>query len=230
MTVLQMHKAFKLRIDKVDSLAYPNFEDDEIDYYLNLAQERIIKQRYSINNIYKEGFETTQKRTDDLRMLIKSATILPSPITGEEKPNGVFFLLPNSTTDLYWFSIQEEVNITYIDCFNKTVNSRIGVKVIQHDDYNKNIRDPFNGPSNIEASRLMYQDKAELLSDGTFTINSYIIRYIRKPVSIDILNNIDCELADHIHSEIIEEAANIVLENIESKRTNTQPIILNKQE
>ena len=51
MTVQQLHLEFKFRCDKLDSLNYPNFLPEEIDLLLNNAQDRLIKQRYGLNNI-----------------------------------------------------------------------------------------------------------------------------------------------------------------------------------
>ena len=40
MTAPEMVVAFKFRLDKADSLNYPNFDNTEIDLLLNQAQER----------------------------------------------------------------------------------------------------------------------------------------------------------------------------------------------
>ena len=70
MTIEQLHTEFKVFFDKVDSEAYTEFLDGEIDIMLNEAILRLVKRRYGINNIYKKGFEETQKRTDDLKELV----------------------------------------------------------------------------------------------------------------------------------------------------------------
>ena len=64
----------------------------------------------------------------------------------------------------------------------------------------------------------MHGDKVELISDGTVIIGSYILRYIKKPVEMNLVNNDDCELADHTHSEIVDTAVTMALENIASPR------------
>ena len=61
MTSTEMVTAFKFRLDKTDSLNYPNFNNTEIDLLLNQAQERIVKQRYGTTNTKRESFEETQK-------------------------------------------------------------------------------------------------------------------------------------------------------------------------
>ena len=59
MTVAEMHIQFKVGLDKTDSLNYPNFEPEEIDLWLNKAQEKFIKSRYS-HDVKRETFEETQ--------------------------------------------------------------------------------------------------------------------------------------------------------------------------
>lgn len=226
MTITEMHTSFKLGLDKVDSLGYPNFLEDEIDLFLNQAQERIVKQRLGVNNIKQAGFEAIQKRTDDLRELVKNATLTPNASTSDNKPNGVFVTLP---TD-YWFIINEEANLSF-SCNGTTQSDRIMVRAIQHDDYNKIIKDPFNKPSKDEfIIRLMYQNSVELITGNNETVNAYYLRYIKKPLIMDYNNNVDCELANHIHQEIVDEAIKIALEDIEAQRQGTFPTIQNTNE
>jgi len=70
MTVLDMHQAFKIEFDKLDSVNYPNILPEEIDYLLNKAQDRFVKQRYGKNNIKRESFEEIQKRTEKRKIEI----------------------------------------------------------------------------------------------------------------------------------------------------------------
>ena len=190
MTLAEMHIEFKLGLDKTDSLNYPNFEPEEIDLWLNNAQGRFVKTRY-VHNSKSETFEETQKRTDDLRTIVTEVTLLPSAATTPTKPNGILFDLPNGTMggpDIYWFAINEECEIRYEDCNGSWVDERTGVYATQHDDYDKMIDDPFNKPNKGVVLRLMHGLWAELITDGTFTINQYFLRYIRKPVTLDLIN------------------------------------------
>tara|TARA_R110002012_G_scaffold261340_2_gene443232 strand:+ start:14279 stop:14974 length:696 start_codon:yes stop_codon:yes gene_type:complete len=219
MTVAEMHIQFKVGLDKTDSLNYPNFEPEEIDLWLNRAQNRFVKTRYS-HDIKQETFEETQKRTDDLREVVVETTIFPSAVQTPVKPNGTLFDLPIGNNDLpiYWFAINEECGIQYLNCTNGMVTERKNVKPIQHDDYNKIQTDPFNKPNKGKIVRLMHGDTVELISDGTFVIGSYILRYIKQPETISLANNNDCELAFHTHEEIVDSAVTMALENIASPR------------
>ena len=234
MTLAEMHIEFKLGLDKTDSLNYPNFEPEEIDLWLNNAQGRFVKTRY-VHDTKGETFEETQKRTDDLRTIVTEVTLIPSVIQTPTKPNGILFDLPNGTIggpDIYWFAINEECEIRYEDCNGSWVDERTGVYATQHDDYDKLIDDPFNKPNRGVVLRLMHGTWAELITDGTYTINQYFLRYIRKPITLDIINFplMSCELADHTHQEIVNGAVSLALENIASPRFQSQMISNHMQE
>lgn len=69
-TIEEMHYDFRLKCDRVDSLSQQDFNPAEIDWFLNEAQELVIKNKYSINNVYRAGLEHTQKRIDDLSSIL----------------------------------------------------------------------------------------------------------------------------------------------------------------
>ena len=71
MTVSDMHQAIRLHLDKSTSLVGSvDFLPEELDFWLNEAQDRFIKQRLYGNNYRQQKFDDTQKRIDDLRSLI----------------------------------------------------------------------------------------------------------------------------------------------------------------
>tara|TARA_R110000744_G_scaffold260846_1_gene375741 strand:+ start:5887 stop:6585 length:699 start_codon:yes stop_codon:yes gene_type:complete len=226
MTIAEMHIQFKVGLDKTDSLNYPNFEPEEIDLWLNKAQDKFIKTRYS-HDVKGETFEETQKRTDDLREVVVQVDLGPAGNQGFAKPNGVLFQLPDGTfggIPVYWFAVNEECEITYTNCADNPVVHRRDVKPVQHDDYNKMVGDPFNKPSKHTVMRLMFGGNAELVGDGTYTINKYILRYIKRPEQMELANNNNCELAEHTHSEITTMAVGMALENTANPRFQTHMI------
>ena len=272
-----MHIMFKVLTDKVDTLNYPNFEPEEIDLLLNMAQERFIKQRYGTTNQKRKPIESNQKRTDDLREVVKNGQLsVTTTQTVDNKEHGFFVTLPGD----YWFLINEEVSLwskgcnpitpasgdlvdqqTYIVIsgsitydsidytagqkfkadagdltytgtgkFFEAVYSRTGVRPMQHDDYNRVINDPFGKPWPNQVARLMYESDVELLTDGTFQLDTYFFRYIKEPISMNITTSTNCELADQTHQEIVEMATLLALEDIESPRYQTYLGELSKQE
>lgn len=235
MLISEMQQAFKVGFDKTDSLNYPGFEPEEIDLWLNTAQDRLVKTRYGGNNVYRKGFEETQKRTDDLRTIIHQVTLLPQPQTVLNKPNGTFFILSNNPAgnDVYWFSVQEDAVVTIADCNGNLIKKSIPVKPITHDQYNRIILDPFNKPYEKELVRLFAEGNIEVICPLTSTLTSLIslnVRYVRKPQRVSLANSVSCELPDHMHIEVVDSAVSMALENIESGRYRTNVNELSKEE
>lgn len=72
MKYIELQAAFELEIDKIDSnLEKPKSVD--IEYWLNQGLEKFYKTRYSGTNDKGLGFEQDQKRTDDLRTLVRTS-------------------------------------------------------------------------------------------------------------------------------------------------------------
>jgi len=71
MTVNEMHIAVNLGVQKIASFQADVLLPQEIDFELNIAMMRFIKQRYNpSSNRQGKGFEQSQKRIDDLRNLV----------------------------------------------------------------------------------------------------------------------------------------------------------------
>lgn len=228
MTVTEMHRSFRFSLDKLDALNYPNFLPEEINLLLNQAQDRYVKQRYGLTNPKRDGFEEIQKRTEDLKELVQPANLAPLAYsTNNIDTNARFFILPLD----HWFIIQERVEITYLDCNGDTVDTLVEVRPTQHVEFDKVIKDAFKQPDKTKVLRLMENGQVEIVADSTSTLVSYRLRYIKKPVRIDLATLVDCELSDHTHQEIVDEAIKVALEGIEAKRNNTfTPIIDNQKE
>ncbi len=212
-----MHVAFKIGLDKIDSLNYPNFQPSEIDFLLNQSQDRFVKQRYGFNNDKLRPFESDQKRVDDLRMIVKNAILSINnydPLLNIDV-NANFVDLPSD----YWFLINERATVEYNDCNSNVSTNIASIRPCTHDDFSMVIESPFEKPNKNKLIRLFYDNSVELIHAPNTTILNYKLRYIKKPRVIDIFNNIDCELAEHTHNEIVDGAILIGLETIESKRT-----------
>ena len=225
MTVTELHIEFKFRMDKLDSLNYPNFLPEEIDLLLNNAQQRIIKQRYGKTNLKREGYEETQKRTEDLKNITVNAIITPSALASDNiDPIARFFTLPSN----HWFTIQERSTITCNLC-GINVTNLVEVIPINHSEFSKRIKDPFSKPDEEQVLRLMENGKAELLSSCTLV--DYRLRYVKEPAVISLLGGVTSELSNQIHSEIVDMAVVIALEGTEAKRTQSfSPLINNTNE
>lgn len=229
MTIDKMHILFRVLLDRVDANFYRNLLAEEVDIFLNEAQDMFIKQRYGGNNNKYTGFEETQKRIEDLRNIVVPDVLLSlsSNQTGA-KPNGFFYDLPVD----YFISVQEEAEIIYVDCNEDNTSSRLGFVGCTLDEYNNIVENPFEQPNPAKGEdsfgkRLMF-DRLQALTFGKFNINKYFLTYIRKPLEmrygtqyITPTTNVNCELAEITHREIVKLAVDLALETYESRRVAT---------
>lgn len=111
MTIQEMHIAVNLGVQKIASFQVDNLLPQEIDHELNTAMDRFIKQRYSpMGNKYRDGFEQSQKRIDDLRSLVvdhrvqteyKGKSVGDFSIDRARLPNDYMFLI-NVMSEMYY--------------------------------------------------------------------------------------------------------------------------------
>lgn len=215
MTATEMKDLFLILYDKITNLAAPGYTDGEISDFLNKAQLQFVKHRYSEKgNKYREGFEETEKRRKDLAQLTRNLeATLSSDQTGVS-PNGYFYDLPKG----FMYTLREEATLESSD--NCIDGERIYVKPITHDEYAINLLNPFKKPDSSVVWRLDYSNTSpststistkrhELVTDGSYTIGTYHIRYLKVPSEIDIENSIASELDPAIHDELVDIAVRI---------------------
>jgi hypothetical protein len=63
-------------VDKINSLQADMLLSEEIDIELNKSLIKFINTRYGKNNVYRKGFEQSQKRIDDLRTLVTETELI----------------------------------------------------------------------------------------------------------------------------------------------------------
>lgn len=227
MNIGQMHIAFQLELDKTNRLEYPDFLPEERDYWLNRSILDTVRQRATGRNATATSAEETEKRRDDLRNITKNYSVSVFTQNSNNKPNGYFVTLP----DDYFYTLNEEVLYSHNDCHGNTVTDRKPVRPTTHDRYNKVIYDPFNKPYEEEILSLPYEGNTnELLFEPGDTPITYYLRYYRMPAEVSLSGGVDCDLSWHLHSEIVVNAVNLAIENIESPRVITQGTQVAKNE
>ena len=232
-----MHTAVKLGLDKTDGLAYPAFEPEELDFWINDSIQRFVKTRYTGNNFHGKAFEQSQKRTDDLYTLVKEEVIEPAEGTdATDKPNS-WLVDTSDFPDDYMLFLNDEATIEFNHQVTGTdVILRTGVTECTSDSYYTKVSDPYGEHilhmNTAKPLRLFSSKGVELISDGNYEIPYYYLRYIAIPATVDNVSQttVDCDLPLHTHSEIVEMTINKLLENIEAPRYQTQTIELTKIE
>lgn len=93
---------------------------------------------------------------------------------------------------------------------------------VQHDDLYQLMGDPFNSPTYDRIKYTIQENFIDVHSDETFFTTFVNIKYIRRPIPMDITLGRGCELAPHTHDEIVEMAVQSILEAISDPRYNSQ--------
>lgn len=161
MTVQEMHIGFNLWYQKINSQDTSVIKPEEIDWILTEECLRYIKQRMSASsNPKRQGFQSTQKRYDDVEELITSSTLSAFYKDG----NTVFGFLPTN-----YFRLINDRSLVKNLCGSPlssvtTINQQKGVTVV-----------PF--PDATETSAPFYMNLQLFRNDDSsvlFDVNNYI--------------------------------------------------------
>lgn len=224
-----MHFTIRQAVDRLDSEALDDLHPAQIDHYINLAQDLEVELRLGRYNQTMRGFESDQKRIDDLSvLLVKSPTDLQSGIT------------PLVGTDIwgtfYYFDLadldQEYLQLTNLRAIIEKTNctpKTISLKPVQDDDLNSvmtntNYQPDFNwgiGYYSIN-QRTSSNTSVFMYTGGEYSVTTVYPHYIRKPkrvyiggyTSLDGTATVtDCELT-RIHQQICDRAVNMIKTHI----------------
>lgn len=229
MTVQQFLEQFYVKFDEVSTLASSPYTPAELSLIATEAQELLVTSYYdNLSNPKKEGFEETEKRIQDLGELVKDAQLSPEVPSVDNMPNGRFFLLPNTLianptdySDVFWFTVFEEAitNMKDTCTTSPTYNTfkRAAIKEINHNEFTALMRDPFNRPNKDRVFRMRIAGRRqELITDGTYQVTKYHVRYIKKPQPIVLTGtstNRVSELSDQVHRELLNKTLELALSN-----------------
>lgn len=239
MTISDMHIAWKLELDKSSALELPSFEPEEIDYWINRGIRQFVKTRIS-GSMTGKGFEMNMKRIEDLKTLIVTASfedpdLLSYADYGDTNKHEDSYIVDiSSITDTKWYTLNEDVTISYTSISGDTETKWQGITQCTMDTYYSHLNDPYSEHrlhyEEAKPLRLMESDTVELTTDGNYSITKYRIKYIELPQEVSYSDDIDCNLPEHTHDEIVTLAVNMALENIEQPRYQTHQYELNKIE
>lgn len=223
MDVNQMVLEFKLSSDSLDSSTIPDLDNENILYYLNVAQEKFVKTRYSGNNLFKTPYQGSQKRTDDLNNITKSYFFAATSV-GANK----YFISLNApftnegltvaSTDKYMDYLRGNAQVVSAKCGSKYIT----IKLETLDNLDKAIVNPFKKPTLNRSLGYFQNGGIYLLSDGSYSIGKAEITCLKVPV---VISNdsayapvADCELAPHTHREIIDMAVALAVGDVKPEK------------
>ena len=224
MTLEKLHIAFNIELDKSNVSGYPSFLPEERDYFINAAITKFYKTKYSGYNAQLKGFQQNQKRSDDFRNVIKSASA--ALVTSDSVKYTASF------PEDYWFMVGETARIKYpsatpgeysykdvdvYECTIENLDNRLNNSLSEHK-LNRGYARPL---------RVFVGDNIFLYTDGSYSIDKYVMFYICKPAEVNWYStaqgysNSTTELEnvpDHAWDEIIKLAVKAAIENISDYR------------
>lgn len=214
MNVAELHFEFRLLYDKLGQ--GKDFNEAEIDWFLNKAQLSLIQKKISGNNPSKRGLDDAQKRIKDLSTIaVKYPAQQPitSLIYHNEGTYKVYECVIGSNfrkKPLHFTQL-----IARTDC-----NRRMFVKFIDSAFLEETIRNPlFLDGENLVGTLGMpsnSNEKSAIFIYSKYTITALLAEYIKypEPISLGTYAYItgetraakSSELPDEIHTELVAEA------------------------
>ncbi len=207
----------KQRLNKLDSQDYDNIECWQIVEAFNKAQVEWVRRQLHGINIVKEGDEQSNRRKDDLQILLKDVDLF---IQSKE-----YYYKADIPVDyLQWKRVDAYAKK---ECCEKR---RMTVYLAEEGNLNQLLRDTSKQPSFewSETFATLINNKVHIYTNNEFELQTADLVYYRQPVKIQIkdcidpytgdlsLINVNSEFKDDIVELIIDEAAAVLAGDIES--------------
>lgn len=215
MDAQQMQYEFGIQLNQFDQAL--ELASDDIEYWLNKAQLDLVKEKFNGRNELRKGFEQTPQMVEDLRVLVEKNYTEVAASDAETTLDGYKFYQADLPSDLmFLLSIRAEV-------VNGQETKIKAVRFATQDTVYSLLDDPFNKSkkSSPLADINAYQVNIYTPTSG-FTIGDVYINYIRTPREISIQGEVDCELPNHLHKEIIQRAVDLFLYNTRELKQRLQ--------
>lgn len=216
MTRDQLHKAFKIAMDKnAQGIAFggcPAFLPEEIDYWLNQGLYQEINTKFTGNNATKIAFEGSIKRTHDLEGLLRTDSVAATKDI--------------NTNRCYVTNLYNGQRMFFVDAILNFGNNNANVQLVSHETAQKFRKTHDNNPW-IETPVCVIEDNTLYIYYDSISMqsNSYIvdITYIKTPTKIEHLPAAGMdEIPEYMQFEMVNRAVELALEDIESKRVQTK--------
>ena len=227
------------QVDRATSFGSPGYEDVDYSSVLTDAMHVYIKQFIDRKNNRKgESLEETEVRSQGLSALIARAVLTASTDQTGVFANGTFYDLPNGTNDSFMYTIHEEGTIDKKICTDGVTPISTIFNVVSHDEVSRLSKNKYKKPyfttygdsmtwrlvfsretSGEDPSAVATAKRHQLVTDGTYNIESYAINYLINPPNIvvdrdTVADQRNCILDESTHLPIIDIAKSLLLERV----------------
>ena len=213
---------FKLSLNKMDRQDNVQIPLEDILVFLNQGQLSWIKSKIGENNIFKDGYEGTRKRIDDLQTLKVDDASLPLLKTTDVLYKG--YKADLKTLPDYMMYIMSHVGAQKEDC-----KAGLTVDLIRQNDLSTLYFDANFSPSFEWRSTFatIGQDNIIVYTDETFELDNLYLTYLRYPQPIDAEGyikfdgsdsvNKDCELPYYAKPDILNLASKFAAQSVDNQ-------------
>lgn len=225
MTIQDFHINFDIELDKTLDFEYPYISTEQKDYWLNKAQDQLVYDCVEPNDPKDKSFEETQDELEKIRtIVIESPNITPT-VSGTKYTS----ILPAD----YLYRLRHRCTTVDTNCGTKNVGGILAKQLY----LNNMLKDPFWKPSAEEPLYYILGNTIKYETLGLFTIVGTQLTYVKNPINMKLgsqyispSTDVNCELPEYSHSEVLARAISMILENIESQRYQSNLNELNKIE
>lgn len=199
-------EGFNLLYNNISSNAAPGVDELEMSILLTKAQDEILKNHLvAISKEVKGGIDATSKRQIDFsNITVTEKLIADNTVTNKLHKNSLVFNLPKSLL----YIMNERVKI------QDKILTVVAVDYLEYDRLTSRV---YKYPTKNQVWRIItFPDKVEVIFPSNITtsmaLDSYLMRYIRKPKDIDVTDSGDenpCEVDEILHQEILQRAVEI---------------------
>lgn len=194
MTIIQMHQSFRTLCQKNGMQLVNTILPEEIDIFLNLAI--IEKVREIVNSNSTSIFQD--------KITLRDNYI--SPINALRN----LFIQTSISSDTKEFEL-DDIKAMYFISFvvNYSDDKNYKCRIIEPDKLEDTLRDFCNGASyDYPICSIFVQEDKQVCKvyNGNSDIQTLIVKYIKYPNKVSYNENINCDILEYLHGEIVQNA------------------------
>lgn len=197
MTIIEMHQSFRVLCQKMGMQLVRTILPEEIDVFLNLSIIEKVREIVNIN-----ASTIFQDKVTNRDNFISPVNALRNLFINEEINTEIPFIYDISDIKALYFT---SFVVRYYN------NQEYSCRIIEPDKLENTLRDYCNGASyDYPICSVYVNDDKQIckIYNNNKEIKSLIVKYIKYPNVVSYRNNINCDILEYLHTEIVQNAVN----------------------
>lgn len=210
MTNSEILDRFDVLYNNITSSQAPGLDGYEKSVFWNKATLEVLKNHLNPKgNKYGEGFDGSSKRQIEFSDIVVTATITLAEVTTDSSLfNGIDKY--KTTLEPDWSNVLSVLNEVILVNRNGTVTPLVVVP-INNTELDTLMSRPYKYPPRSQAWRFLTNGIARFVvwPNDEITQNGYRIRYVKVPAEVDLESNVNSEVPEVLHDEILQRAVEL---------------------